>query len=1518
MSFISYAQNFEDVVLWRALKHVARGFYIDVGANDPQDDSVTKAFYERQWSGINCEPLQRHCDDLSRERPRDINLRIALGDSEGEIELWDCDVRGWATFDRSAIAAHENSGIRGYLEVVPLTTLTRVCDDYLTGDLHFLKIDVEGAEAAVLRGMDFVKYRPWIVVVEAMAPNSQNRGYEAWENILIEGAYQFVYFDGLNRFYVANEHQELIPAFAVPPNCFDDFLLQRQVEADKKAEAEWTQRVEAEKKANVLWQECQKLEKNLEVESHRAHNAELLLENILLSRSWRVTSPLRWVVKQLRLLREHGMGARLVVLAKKTADSLGVYDQAAKIYAALRGQRRAEALRPGSAMTSVAGVFNPRVLPVDPVAPESLRLEALVDAPSEHIWVRIVGHIEGHFSLAIVNRALAVALEEIYPGRVIFSPFNEAPVIDPTDIPAEQEAIIRQQLNRQLPSDAEIKVVSIAHHYPIILDPLPADVRLAVFFWEETGVPRPAVAKLNANFDVVLVAAEFVKRALRNSGCIKPILVIPMGLDHIMDKVVPAPGASEDLAEKTFRFLHISSFFPRKGPDVLLEAFFKAFTGNYPVELYIKTFANPHNQVHALLAELRQRYPKPPRVVVDETSLTTPEMLDLYKTADVVVLPARGEGFNLPAAESLAFNVPVIVTGAAAQVDFATQATATLIPYHYAYSSSHVQSDGACWFEPDVEKLAELMRALRNQVLCGDPEILNKTRVGQEFVTRNYQWARAATSIQQILLRDWREPARQGLPKLAMISSWACRCGIAEYARNLLSEVHGHFDVRVFCDSRTLPNQLDDKAEIAWSLGDRSIERLCTTKRLAGFEVVLVQHQPSLFALTEALCLQLADLAASGKVVVLELHATKPLLADGAFSRAALKALRQVTRIVVHNVDGLNHLLQLGLADNVFLLPHGVINKQDVTADSEIRASMGLGGDDLLLGSFGFALPHKGVDQIIESIKPLEQKTGRRVGLLAVNAMLDERSSQTIAQWQKLASSLGVADRITWVTDYRPIDACINLLAATDFVIYPYRDTQESASGAVTMGLSSGRPVLVSDSPIFAELQSCCYSMDGAGRDDIVRQVIDLCNRAANGEVITGLQNQWLEQRSWQVVSKRLANTLSGLIGDLKLAALLKKTTPERRKRLFVDVSELYRRDAKTGIQRVVHSILAELFQSPPKGFDVYPVYSEAGETYRYTAKFSTSNTRMIIWDEQEIDYDNGDVFLGLDLTAHLFPAVETLLTEMRQAGVRITYVLFDILPVTHPEYFPPGMSLPFVAWLHGLSRQADNVVAISQHSANAFRQWLLVNAPQSSVRVGHFHLGSEFMPAQAAGGLPDDFSLHQKIWAEGLTCVAVGTLEPRKGYADILDAFDTLWKKDAQANLIIVGKPGWKTEKLVERIRNHPMIGQRLFWFESASDECLEACYEASDYLIAASYEEGFGLPIAEALRRGVPVLARDIAVFREVGGDSVTYFNDGENDLCKTLLALIKEPHAKVGSGGILISWSESKAQLLQELAL
>lgn len=218
---ISYAQNLEDVMLYRALKHIKTGFYVDVGANDPKIDSVTLAFYERGWRGINIEPLEQHYRDLQLQRPLDINLRIAAGPTKAKIKIWECDVRGWATAEPNVIQQHTLNGHKGQFIEVPMVPLTTICEAHVSGEIHFLKIDVEGFEKSVLDGFDFGVFKPWIVVVEATKPSSTEENHLEWEPQLLQSNYCLAYADGLNRFYVSPDHPELMKSLKYPPSVLD-------------------------------------------------------------------------------------------------------------------------------------------------------------------------------------------------------------------------------------------------------------------------------------------------------------------------------------------------------------------------------------------------------------------------------------------------------------------------------------------------------------------------------------------------------------------------------------------------------------------------------------------------------------------------------------------------------------------------------------------------------------------------------------------------------------------------------------------------------------------------------------------------------------------------------------------------------------------------------------------------------------------------------------------------------------------------------------------------------------------------------------------------------------------------------------------------------------------------------------------------------------------------------------------------------------------------------------------------
>lgn len=224
MSFTSYAQNYEDVMLIRALRGVEHGFYIDVGAQDPVEHSVTKAFYNLGWHGINIEPVKHWFDRLVADRPHDLNLQLAASDRPGRLHLYEITDTGLSTANSEFAERHAEKGFSVSEIEVDCLTLDEICQKHFVELVHFLKIDCEGAEAAVLSGFALTGVRPWIILVEATEPLSQTQSHMDWESWLTERSYHLVYRDGLNRFYVADEHGELDQAFSQPPNVFDDFV----------------------------------------------------------------------------------------------------------------------------------------------------------------------------------------------------------------------------------------------------------------------------------------------------------------------------------------------------------------------------------------------------------------------------------------------------------------------------------------------------------------------------------------------------------------------------------------------------------------------------------------------------------------------------------------------------------------------------------------------------------------------------------------------------------------------------------------------------------------------------------------------------------------------------------------------------------------------------------------------------------------------------------------------------------------------------------------------------------------------------------------------------------------------------------------------------------------------------------------------------------------------------------------------------------------------------------------------
>jgi FkbM family methyltransferase len=319
-TFDSYAQNGEDVVLWRALKGIAQGRYVDVGANHPSNDSVTMAFYARGWSGIAVEPDPEFAQLQREQRPGDILVEAAITAKDDEtVTLHVVEGTGLSTLDDSYGAQHRESGRAMHDKEVRGRRLDAVLKEagWSGEDIHFMSVDTEGSERAVLESIDLSLWRPWVLVIEATAPNSAESTRESWESLVTEAGYEFCLFDGLSCFYVAEERAEQLAASLSYPACvLDNYstlaqrecwrqLDQTQKMVDSLAHEAIRWRAEALNRwAGALAKGPVATALRRQLEALRAEHAELGHQHHLTvqeitalhgSTSWRVTKPLRTV-----------------------------------------------------------------------------------------------------------------------------------------------------------------------------------------------------------------------------------------------------------------------------------------------------------------------------------------------------------------------------------------------------------------------------------------------------------------------------------------------------------------------------------------------------------------------------------------------------------------------------------------------------------------------------------------------------------------------------------------------------------------------------------------------------------------------------------------------------------------------------------------------------------------------------------------------------------------------------------------------------------------------------------------------------------------------------------------------------------------------------------------------------------------------------------------------------------------------------------------------------------------------
>ncbi|MDA8827857.1 glycosyltransferase family 4 protein [Luminiphilus sp.] len=481
--------------------------------------------------------------------------------------------------------------------------------------------------------------------------------------------------------------------------------------------------------------------------------------------------------------------------------------------------------------------------------------------------------------------------------------------------------------------------------------------------------------------------------------------------------------------------------------------------------------------------------------------------------------------------------------------------------------------------------------------------------------------------------------------------------------------------------------------------------------------------------------------------------------------------------------------------------------------------------------------------------------------------------------------------------------------------IYDHSDCLLAASYGEGFGLplieaaKRGLPIICRDIPVFREVAKEFALYFGSETTESLDAAMRYWLRSyANDSHPRSHGLQWL---SWEQ-SARSVKTL-----------LLEHETP--RKQLLIDISELVKHDAKTGIQRVVRNILWELLINPPAGYRVAAVYASDELPYRYASNYSRSILQQAGQPDVDeyINYASGDIFLGLDLQPQVVTKHRDFYQKLRRQGVKVHFIVYDLLPILSPHYFPEGASEGFVPWLETVVEN-DSPICISRAVAAELEDWTMrMKSDQCEKSTPkYFSLGADFVGREfyKSAKFQHDFVTERMVNKPRF--LMVGTLEPRKGHTQALNAFDLLWADGVDVDLIVVGKKGWMADSLCQRLLDHPEAGEHLFWLDGISDADLNNTYGISSCLIAASNGEGFGLPLIEAAQKGLPIIARDLPVFREVAHEGAYFFKgDTPQDLQAAIhrwLELYRQGSHPKSDAIKCVSWSESALSLISQMNL
>lgn len=933
------------------------------------------------------------------------------------------------------------------------------------------------------------------------------------------------------------------------------------------------------------------------------------------------------------------------------------------------------------------------------------------------------------------------------------------------------------------------------------------------------------------------------------------------------------------------------------------------------------------------------------------------DLVALYNSCKAFVFPSLHEGFGLPALEAMACGRAVIAANTSSLPEVVGCAEALFDPFddHSIRDKlEQVLTDEA--FRRKLERHS-LEQA---QLFSWEASALSAIAAMEAYFAQHLD-ERSAKLLKR--------------PRLAFVSPLPSeRSGISDYSAELLPELSRHYSIEVVVAQESITTP--------WIVANCPIRSVDWFRRHGReFDRVIYHFGNSsfhehMFSLLEQIpgVVVLHDFFVSGIVAHMECHSgvasfwCQALYTGHGYAAVRQRfhaedtadvvwaypcnydVLRNAQGIIVHSNDACRlsqrwYGHQVGgewsciplLRTPYFATPH---------SRELARSVLGLGEDEFVVCSFGLLGPSKLNHRLLNAWFGSALAGNRQCVLVFVGELANGTYSEEIRRLIKKHDAHG---RIR-ITGWADSEVFEQYLAAADVGVQLRTLSRGETSAAVLDCMNYGLATIVNAHGSMADLpEECVWRLEDDFSDSQLVDALetlwrDVSRRDALGERAQlsirqqhsprACAEQYLE--AIEHFHSRASTAMPALLdaiakikdvpvrGDelIALAGAIDSSMPRHfsSRQLFVDVSELVQRDARSGIQRVVRSILREWLLNPPAGYRVEPVYATTtSRGYQYARQFTLGflDCPSSVLVDEPILYRAGDVFIGLDFQPEVVPVQADCYQAMRRSGVSVQFVVYDLLLLELAHCFPEGAAVLLEKWL-AVVAQSDGALCISNAVRDQLAGWLEARGSEHdrAFNLNWFHLGADIKHSVPSSGLPDESRSTLKRLRANPSFLMVGTVEPRKGHSLMLSAFELLWAEKQGLNLIIVGKQGWMVEELVERMRAHPEFNKRLIWLDGISDEYLEAVYGSVKCLIAASEGEGFGLPLIEAAQNHLPIIARDIPVFREVAGEHAFYFDGltaSEVSISlKSWLKLFDQGRHPVSTHMPWLTWEQSAQQL------